>query len=351
MSNKDIYSKLTEKIVALLDEGTVLWQRGWSTLSTDIPRNAGTGRAYSGGNLVIMSLWTMAKGYTQPLYLTMNQISEINEANSKRTQPIRLAVATSKLPAQFKLTLLQHAAQRFVHVKKGEGGYPVIYFKQLSFDDKSGQIDEQTGETMKVTRPFAEVYWVWNVDQIAGLTPDMLPVWQNAITNQPELKPFEPLALPQQILDTYAKELTGGLHYGGDSAYYRPGNDSIQLPLQGQFNGLAEFYMVAFHEIAHSTGAGFRLARDLSGSFMTEKYGKEELVAEMTAVFLASISGVDVPFENSAAYLAGWKKACSDDPQLIYQAAVRAQAAVEYILSIVGVSLNIETVESEGAIA
>jgi len=48
-----------------------------------------------------------------------------------------------------------------------------------------------------------------------------------------------------------------------------------------------------------------RLARDLSGNFASNSYGKEELVAEMASAFVCASLGI-VPTVRHADYLGAW---------------------------------------------
>jgi antirestriction protein ArdC len=71
----------------------------------------------------------------------------------------------------------------------------------------------------------------------------------------------------------------------------------------------------------------------LSGHFGSAAYGREELVAEMTAAFLCAECGIDNHvIENEAAYLAGWLSVIKGDPKLIVTAASHAQRAANLIL-------------------
>jgi antirestriction protein ArdC len=110
------------------------------------------------------------------------------------------------------------------------------------------------------------------------------------------------------------------------------------MPKPEQFLSSAEYYSTLFHELGHSTGAEKRLNRPSvvdAKPFGSADYGREELVAEFTAAFLCGSTGVlPTLVENSAAYIAGWKKAIKDDPKCIVWAAGRAQKAADYILGI-----------------
>ena len=61
-------------------------------------------------------------------------------------------------------------------------------------------------------------------------------------------------------------------------------------------------------------------------------YSKEELVAEMGAAFLCAATGIDpdATLTNSAAYIKNWLRVLNDDPQMIVQAASKAQKAADY---------------------
>ena len=90
-----------------------------------------------------------------------------------------------------------------------------------------------------------------------------------------------------------------------------------------------EYYSTLFHELSHSTGHSSRLDRKLDTDpkpFGSSDYGKEELVAEMSAAFLCSHAGIQpAVIGNQAAYLAGWLKQIKSDKKLVISAAGQAQ--------------------------
>ena len=67
-------------------------------------------------------------------------------------------------------------------------------------------------------------------------------------------------------------------------------------------------------------------------TFYSKSYGKEELVAELTAVMLAGECGLEVDIDNHAAYVAGWLTTIKEDRSILVQAASQATKATEYIL-------------------
>ena len=105
------------------------------------------------------------------------------------------------------------------------------------------------------------------------------------------------------------------------------------MPDHDTFESSEAYYKTLFHELAHSTGHESRLNRDMRGSFGSQSYSREELIAEMTAGILCSQTGIETKqtLNNTAAYLRGWIKALKDDPRMLLWAAGRAQKAADYI--------------------
>lgn len=305
MNNHAVYEKLTKKILEHLDKGTVPWQMPWARTPLEAPKNAQTAYCYTGGNRVWLSLYTYMSGFSHPLYLTMHQINTLNEA----------------------------VENRLIHVRKGESGYPLIWFKEIEIDNPDGETDDN-GNLEKVTIPMARHSYVWNVAQIAGLEPCDLPEYERRANLEPNTFIFTPIATVDDFIAAWNGIVP--IEAQGERAFYRPATDMIRVPKPERFNSPAAYYTTLFHEMVHSTGHESRLNRDLSGSKMDEDYGREELVAEMGATYLAGILGVDPHFENSAAYITGWKQACTDDSKLLFWAASKAQEAVDYLLKEVG---------------
>ena len=112
------------------------------------------------------------------------------------------------------------------------------------------------------------------------------------------------------------------------------------MPDKQHFVSSEAYYNCLFHELIHATGHRTRLGRfdnDFKPArFGDENYSREEMVAEMGAVYVSSYTGIskDSLVSNSAAYLHGWMKALRDDNTLIITAANKAQKAAAFILGL-----------------
>jgi len=273
----DIYSEVTTRIIAQMEEGVIPWQKPWVANGKAISRS--TGKPYSLLNQMLL-------GHPGE-YLTFKQCQE---AGGK--------------------------------VKKGEKSSMVVFWKFIE------QEDEETGEKKEV--PFLRYYNVFHIDQCEGITAK-----HTTETAFPD--GAATLEAAQEIIYDYlGREGVKLSHKEGDRAFYRPATDEVVLPIRKQFISTAEYYSTVFHELTHSTGHPKRLNRLSKPSFFgTEDYSKEELVAEIGAAALVNHVGLETTssLRNNAAYLQNWLKVLKDDKRFIVSAAGRAEKAVNLILN------------------
>lgn len=281
----DIYRSVTDRILELLETGTVPWRQPIKGGLEGFPANLASGRTYRGINVFLLAVTAWVEGYGSRYWLTFRQ-----------------------------------AKQRGGHVRKGEKGSLVIFWKQHATQDR------ETGEAMTV--PVLRRYTVFNAEQCEDLE---VP---GAGEPAGDEEPFVPLEAAEAIVDGYA----GGpqIDHGGHRALYRPRDDRVQIAEPGRFVYAESYYVTLFHELAHSTGHTSRLDRGLDhelSPFGSPDYSKEELVAEMGAAFLAAAAGISPStIEQSAAYIDGWRKKLSSDAKLVVHAAGAGQRAADWIM-------------------
>jgi antirestriction protein ArdC len=70
-----LYAEVTERIIAELEAGRLPWVQPWdgSKLESGLPRNAGTGRRYSGINVLILWAIVFERGFSGQGWLTYKQ--------------------------------------------------------------------------------------------------------------------------------------------------------------------------------------------------------------------------------------------------------------------------------------
>lgn len=275
-NGEDVYQVITDKVLDRLESGTVPWRKPW-TVAADGPRNI-EGRMYRGLNVFLL----LSAGYDSPYWMTFKQINE-----------------------------------RGGRIRKGEKSTAVIFWKRLV-------VAEKDDPEKKTVVPLLRFYNVWNLEQIDGINPPIVA----------EVKPeFTPIEAAEKVVANYPHAPL--IAHEGGRAFYRPATDEITLPPKESFETPDAYYATAFHEMGHSTGHEKRLKRKkwASFGFGTHEYGREELVAEMTAAFLAGETGI-LPntIDNSAAYLRSWIRTIGEDPRAVVWAAGQAQRAADHIL-------------------
>ena len=312
MGNHEVYQKITDRMIAALQKGTVPWQKPWTAAGGGRPKSMSTREPYRGINVLLLAVDAMDKGYANPWWGTYNQIAQLSTMERRE----------GRRGGQFWAS--PDGSPR--GVRKGEHGSQIVLWKTVP----KTETDPDTGE--KTTRQIllARLFTVFNAGQAEGLPETFL-----AGTGQP----VDQIRQPQQVLDNYLRH--GGprfRHVTGDRAYYSAADDRITLPERRQFRTAAGYYGTAFHEAGHSTGHARRLARESLTNFShdrqwgDEPYAKEELVAEMTKAMLQAETGIDGQFDQSAAYIADWLTALTKDPNLVPQAAAQAQRACDLII-------------------
>lgn len=281
----DIYKAVTDRILELLEQGTVPWRQPIKGGAQGFPSNLESERPYRGINVFLLAVTAWVEGYDSPYWLTFRQTK-----------------------------------QRGGHVRKGEKGSLVIFWKQYATKDN------ESGEP--ITVPVLRHYTVFNTEQCDDLD---IPGQTDSDT---EAEPFEPIKSAAAIVDGYADGPS--IEPCGNRACYRPSEDRIRIPEACRFVDRESYYATLFHELVHSTGHSGRLNRGLDtdpSPFGSADYSKEELVAEMGAAFLAAAAGISpATIEQSAAYIAGWRKKLSTDPKLVVHAAGAGQRAADWIL-------------------
>lgn len=286
-----LYQEITDKIIAQLEAGCVPWAQPWGSSGINaalgLPKNAATGRRYSGINILILWGAVAKRGFTGQGWLTFRQALALDG-----------------------------------HVRQGEKGTTVVYADRFVPDGERTRAEEAGEEPEAI--PFLKRFTVFNSDQCADLPAD---------TGAAVPPPPEHLILPQA--EALIRAIGADLRIGGDRAFYVPSADYIQVPPPSAYFEPINWHRTVFHELGHHSGHPSRLGRDLSGSFGSALYAKEELVAEMTSAFVCAALSI-VPTVRHADYLGSWLEVLREDNRAIIRAASAASKAADYLLAFRG---------------
>jgi antirestriction protein ArdC len=291
-----LYDEITARIIADLEEGTFPWVRPWGAgpdgATLGLPRNAATGKPYSGINVLILWGHLFDQGFASQGWSTFRQAISLGGT-----------------------------------VRKGEHGVTVCYAdkfipKRKTNADADRETPPDAVETERGAVPFLKRYTLFNVAQCDNL-PD------HCLGSAPALPERE--IVPQA--EALAKATLADIRTGGIEAFYRPADDVIQIPPQPAFFEQINYYRTLFHELGHWTGHPSRLNRDLSGCMGSKAaYANEELVAEITTAFVCAALSIR-PTVRHADYLGSWLNVLREDNRAIFRAASKASKAADFLLA------------------
>lgn len=286
-----LYDEVTAKIIAELEGGRIPWVQPWGAPSGQgtaatpgLPRNAVTGRHYSGVNVLILWGALFEHGHASQGWLTFRQARDAGGC-----------------------------------VRKGERGVTVVYADRFTPEAEKTRARESGEDARSV--PFLKRFTVFNLAQCEGLRPGLAP---------------DPKPLPEREIVPVAEAViaASGVDFriGGNKAFYVPSADYVQVPPQPAFFDQINFYRTALHELCHASGHPSRLDRNLTNAFGSKDYAREELIAEMGSAFLCAALGI-VPTVRHADYIASWLEVLREDNRAIFRAASAATKAVDWLLS------------------
>lgn len=136
----DLYQEVTDQIIKCLEEGTVPWLRPWQNpdYNMALPRNAVSGRLYSGINIMLLWIASAKHGYQQCKWLTAHSASKLGG-----------------------------------HVRKGERATIITYYTPIEREkcDDNGEpiVDAANGEVEIERFAILKRYPVFNIEQCEGL--------------------------------------------------------------------------------------------------------------------------------------------------------------------------------------
>jgi antirestriction protein ArdC len=282
----DLYSRVTNRIVADLEQGVRPWLKPWNAehaagrITRPLRHN---GQPYRGINVVMLWTEAMDRGFACPIWMTYKQANELGG-----------------------------------QVRKGEHGSLVVYADRMTRTETNA-----SGEEAEHLIPFLKGYTVFNCEQIDNLPGHFMA---------PAAPVLDPVARIAGAEDFF-RHTGANIRFGGDRAYYAVHDDFVQMPPFETFRDAESYYATLAHETTHWTKHPSRLDREFGRKrWGDEGYAAEELVAELGSAFLSADLGITPePREDHAAYIANWLNVLKDDKRAIFTAAAHAERAASFL--------------------
>jgi antirestriction protein ArdC len=277
----DYAAEVTAKILKDMETGVLPWERPWQSKGgpgiAGVPMNATSGRSYRGINTLLLWIAGAILGTGDLRFLTFKQAKDAGG-----------------------------------HVMAGAKGSKIYFFKRLELTGE----DDDGNETSR-TIPMLREYTVFHVSQVEGC---------NGLKGALEV---DLPKLPDDV-EEFIASLGARVSHGGDRAAYNFGLDAIRMPVLDAFKSVDDYRATLYHELTHWTAHKSRLDRPVVGFHGSKEYAREELIAELGGAFLCAEFGLAYQTQH-ASYLANWLEVLREDKRAIFQAAAKAQAAVDYM--------------------
>ena len=308
---KDIYQIITDQVIKGLEEGGHEWFQSWAGNTDTMTISHTTGKIYKGINQMLLSMSMYLNNYSSREFITFNQAKNLGGKVKKGS--------VSDIVVRWNVSY-------YVDDKNKKG--KKIYLKGTKLEE----LIIPKGYTQKDVKKFNSVRYfrVFNLDCVEGIEDkhNIEKVIKGSI--------FEPIKEADSVYDNMRKKPTLE-HRDNIGCHYKPSQHLINMSSPDTFISSDDYYKVFFHELTHSTGHKDLLNRKTLNTINANKtkYSQEELVAELGAMFLTNILGLEPKDndKNSQAYINGWIKHLKNHPKEIVYASSQAQKSVEYILN------------------
>ncbi len=284
----DIYTRVTDAILAHLEAGVPPWRKPWDDGGVARLPVRVTGEPYRGINVLLLWQAALARGYVSPNWMTYAQALKLGGQVRRGETSVRV---------------VKYGTVRRV-ASEGEGG--------------------AEGPAFGYLRSCA----VFNVGQIDGLDA----AWSAA---PPPLRDYGTEA-DARFLAWFGRTGLKLRTRDAGRACYDIAADCIEMPPVWRFESPAAHAGTLLHETCHATGAKSRLDRSFGTGFGDAAWSREELVAELGSAMAGARLGIAPQFEANAAYLQHWIDILKSDTRAIVRAASAAQKAADWLIGKAG---------------
>lgn len=343
----DVKKMVSDKLIKLLEAeiakgDDAKWIRSWN-ISNVTNQNFNSKRVYRG---FLNQLFLAFAGFESPYWNTYEGWREQAYRQWAKRNKVKLEKADIDSARSKKKNKFEKQAdwlsRQTDNVKQfmADGGGGVATGAKAEFVTYNAKVDNKKFDENDPTNPDngPKQWWILRYFKVFNSE-------QTFNVEVPDYKGEEREFTPIEAAEKIWKEFTNKpeFKHRGNRAHYIPAIDLIELPKPEKFHTNESYYKTLFHEAVHATGHETRLKRAgitelAEHTGKAERYGMEELIAEMGACMLAANCGLDDSNgdseKNSVAYLRGWIKRLKDDTAMAQKASTKAAAAFDHILGV-----------------
>ena len=301
-----IQKEVTQNIVKALESGVASWIKPWDSCADGVlvPSNHSTLKPYRGINVLNLGWKAMSEGWPN----TWGTATMWKKLSDKLND--KLEKKAKKNGEKYE--------RKWYGLKKGskDNSTPIFFYKFIEVKDK-----KNLDETKRI--PILRCFTGFNISQTHMPVP-----------KEDEKKDKRPITEIEKEIDEIIKTHKVEFRESGNRAFFNYNSDFVCVPKRSQFKTIEDRASTILHELTHWTGHPSRLNRDMKGSFGSEDYAKEELVAELGSAILCQTMGLPLESLQHTEYIGSWIKRLKEDDghRYLFSASAKAQSAVDFLL-------------------
>jgi len=295
---------LTNQLIEFFEKGNT-FKKDWNTTTKGKVLNCKTSEEYNGSNVVLLMMHQILNGHPHSIYCGYGQGKTLKMRLKKGSKSARILM-------------------------------PILHSEDKK-DSEGKTILDALGDPVKNKWTTFKTACVFNIDQFEDSAAKQKILNKFVSAPGPTVQKFKDHKPTEKLINSYIKRESIDVFFGGNSAFYTPSADTVNMPSKEQFTSQCGFYGTYLHELIHSTGSAnpMRLNRKTLTDPNTNRtsYATEELITELAAVNLChelKISTID-KIQNSAAYLESWVKTLKADKKILFKLLNQSTKAIKYL--------------------
>ena len=176
----DLYTQVTNAILAELEKGVVPWVQPWQSRSSPLRPLRTNHEPYRGINILLLWMAAEKRGYSSPYWLTFQQARKLGG-----------------------------------HIRQGEKSTVIVYADTFTKREHNEHGEEEDRDI-----PFLKRYSVFNLSQVAGVTSHF---------PEPDELSEHRANERRDDIDRFVSNTGAEVRHGVEGAYYSPSEDCIYM--------------------------------------------------------------------------------------------------------------------------
>lgn len=300
---REAFYVVTDKVLSVLEAGTVPWSRRGDAATHRAPHNAERGNRYNVFNSLVLSLAMEERGYAHSGWLTVGQVEKLGATVQAGQDPTNIILFFSRY-------------QKAPSIAAGEAKSS----RKRVAEEEGSVVRRHGGSGLPAMRPLP----LYNVDQVSGLPKSFFDERLDGS--------HDSHARALSLVTAVGARVTPGL----TGPTYDSAADEIVVPKNDKLTAASEYDARLLRQLArwagHASRANWKIDPPPPQSGLT---ASESLETDLAAASLCTLLGVSCDERRQVA-INYWRQLVVEDAGALLFSAVRAEKAVAFLDKVAG---------------